>query len=45
MGMLYRLMCQRANKNREAAGVAESFENAYVDDMTDVSNLHFRYIY
>ncbi|KAF5699247.1 transporter [Fusarium mundagurra] len=45
MGMLYRFLCQRANKSREAAGVAESFDNAYVDDMTDVSNLHFRYIY
>ncbi|KAI8664700.1 hypothetical protein LRP88_04330 [Fusarium phalaenopsidis] len=45
MGLLYRLICQRANNKRDMAGVVESFDHAYEDELTDVTNLHFRYIY
>lgn len=45
MSIVYRLLCQRANKKRDASGNVESFDHAYEDDLTDLSNLHFRYIY
>ncbi|KAL5590072.1 hypothetical protein FOVSG1_011939 [Fusarium oxysporum f. sp. vasinfectum] len=45
LSLFYRLLCQRANKQRDAAGVIELFDHAYEDDLTDLSNLHFRYVY
>ncbi|KAJ1328267.1 MFS transporter ACS family allantoate permease [Microdochium nivale] len=39
----YRLLCMWDNKRRDKAGVAEGFDNAYDDDLTDVKNPQFRY--
>jgi hypothetical protein len=44
LALLYRFICARENKKRDNSGIAEAFENAYDDDMTDVKNKQFRYI-
>jgi hypothetical protein len=44
LALLYRFICARENKKRDESGVAEAFENAYDDDMTDVKNKQFRYV-
>jgi hypothetical protein len=43
LALLYRFVCARENKKRDESGIAEAFENAYDDDMTDVKNKQFRY--
>jgi len=43
LALFYRFVCARENKKRDASGIAEAFENAYDDDMTDVKNKQFRY--
>ena len=43
LALLYRFVCARENKRRDKSGIAEAFENAYDDDMTDVKNKQFRY--
>jgi hypothetical protein len=43
LALLYRFICARENKKRDQSGIAEAFENAYDDDMTDVKNKQFRY--
>jgi len=43
LALLYRFICARENKKRDNSGIAEAFENAYDDDMTDVKNKQFRY--
>ncbi|KAK6378864.1 hypothetical protein LTS17_006567 [Exophiala oligosperma] len=42
--IFYRFLCTRENKKRDAMG-AEAFEHAYEDDLTDVTNKQFRYVY
>jgi hypothetical protein len=44
LALLYRFVCARENKKRDESGIAEAFENAYDDDMTDVKNKQFRYV-
>jgi len=44
LALLYRFVCARENKKRDKSGIAEAFENAYDDDMTDVKNKQFRYV-
>jgi hypothetical protein len=44
LALLYRFVCARENKKRDESGIAEAFENAYDDDMTDVKNNQFRYV-
>ena len=44
LALFYRFVCARENKKRDASGIAEAFENAYDDDMTDVKNKQFRYV-
>lgn len=43
LALIYRIICVRENKKRDNTGIAEAFENAYDDDMTDVKNKQFRY--
>ena len=43
LALVYRVICARENKKRDSTGIAEAFENAYDDDMTDVKNKQFRY--
>jgi hypothetical protein len=43
LAIVYRFVCARENKKRDSTGIAEDFENAYDDDMTDVKNKQFRY--
>jgi len=43
LALLYRFICARENEKRDQSGIAEAFENAYDDDMTDVKNKQFRY--
>jgi hypothetical protein len=43
LAIVYRFVCARENKKRDSSGIAEAFENAYDDDMTDVKNKQFRY--
>jgi hypothetical protein len=43
LAIIYRFVCARENKKRDNSGIAEAFENAYDDDMTDVKNKQFRY--
>ncbi|GAB7329483.1 hypothetical protein MBLNU13_g01261t1 [Cladosporium sp. NU13] len=43
LAIVYRIICLRENKKRDSTGIAEAFENAYDDDMTDVKNKQFRY--
>jgi hypothetical protein len=45
LALLYRFVCARENKKRDNSGIAEAFENAYDDDMTDVKNKQFRYVW
>jgi hypothetical protein len=33
--LIYRFVCLRDNRKRDASGVLEGFENAYQDDLTD----------
>ncbi|KAL3493301.1 major facilitator superfamily domain-containing protein [Aspergillus germanicus] len=40
---IYRFVCLRDNRKRDASGVMEGFENAYQDDLTDKTNPQFRY--
>ncbi|PLN78361.1 MFS general substrate transporter [Aspergillus taichungensis] len=42
--LAYRFVCDRDNKRRDAAGTMEAFDNAYQDDLTDMTNPEFRYI-
>jgi hypothetical protein len=42
LAIIYRFVCARENKRRDSSGIAEAFENAYDDDMTDVKNKQFR---
>jgi hypothetical protein len=44
LALFYRFICARENKKRDQSGIAEAFENAYDDDMTDVKNKQFRYV-
>lgn len=44
LALIYRFVCARENKKRDKSGIAEAFENAYDDDMTDVKNKQFRYV-
>jgi hypothetical protein len=32
---MYRWVCVRDNKKRDAAGIGEAFDHAYEDDLTD----------
>jgi hypothetical protein len=43
LAIVYRFVCARENKKRDSTGIAEAFDNAYDDDMTDVKNKQFRY--
>ena len=45
LALLYRFVCARENKKRDKSGIAEAFENAYDDDMTDVKNKQFRHVW
>ncbi|KAL5335074.1 major facilitator superfamily domain-containing protein [Aspergillus crustosus] len=40
---VYRVVCLRDNRRRDATGVLEGFEHAYEDDLTDKTNPQFRY--
>ncbi|KAK2812189.1 hypothetical protein FQN50_001547 [Emmonsiellopsis sp. PD_5] len=42
--VIYRFICLRDNKKRDAAGIGEGFDHAYEDDLTDKTNPQFRYI-
>ncbi|CAI4215981.1 unnamed protein product [Parascedosporium putredinis] len=42
--VIYRVICARDNRKRDEVG-AESFNNAFNDDLTDKTNAQFRYIY
>ncbi|KAK5215775.1 hypothetical protein LTR96_011114 [Exophiala xenobiotica] len=42
--LIYRFLCTRENNKRNAMG-AEAFEHAYEDDLTDITNKQFRYVY
>lgn len=35
--LVYRFVCDRDNKRRDAAGTMEAFDNAYQDDLTDIT--------
>lgn len=45
LAVVYRFVCIGSNKKRDNAGFNEAFEHAYEDDLTDKTNLQFRYIY
>ncbi|KIV97341.1 hypothetical protein PV10_01103 [Exophiala mesophila] len=45
LAIIYRYLCIFQNKRRDAAGIVESFEHAYEDDVTDKKNPQFRYVY
>lgn len=42
LAQVYRALCVWQNKTRDKVG-AESFDNAYDDDLTDLKNPQFRY--
>ncbi|KAK2598689.1 hypothetical protein N8I77_012081 [Diaporthe amygdali] len=42
--LVYRYVCLQHNRKRDEAGILESFEHAYEDDLTDLKNPHFRYV-
>ncbi|KAJ5675239.1 MFS transporter [Penicillium maclennaniae] len=44
VSMWYRLNVQAENKRRDASGVSESYEQAFDNDLTDLTNPHFRYV-
>ncbi|OBT60643.1 hypothetical protein VE03_09954 [Pseudogymnoascus sp. 23342-1-I1] len=43
--LAYRWVCISHNRKRDEAGIAESFEHAYEDDLTDLKSSQFRYVY
>lgn len=43
LSQVYRAICVRENKKRDATGIMEGFEHAYEDDLTDKKNPQFRY--
>ncbi|KAJ9494354.1 hypothetical protein H2202_010137 [Exophiala xenobiotica] len=44
LAVLYRFVCMWENRRRDRGGVAEAFEHAYNDDLTDNTNKQFRYV-
>lgn len=43
LSIVYRYLCIWENKKRDKAGIAEAYEHAYEDDLTDKTNPQFRY--
>ncbi|OQO10871.1 hypothetical protein B0A48_04172 [Cryoendolithus antarcticus] len=43
LALIYRWVCARENKKRDASGVMEGYEHAFEDDSTDMKNPQFRY--
>jgi len=43
LSLVYRMVCVWENKKRDKAGMAEAYEHAYEDDLTDKKNPQFRY--
>lgn len=43
--VVYRQYCVWENSKRDKAGTAEGFEHAFEDDVTDMKNPQFRYVY
>ena len=43
LSLVYRWVCARENRKRDASGILEGYDNAYEDDLTDVKNPQFRY--
>ncbi|KAL9563804.1 hypothetical protein ACKAV7_012046 [Fusarium commune] len=44
LAIVYRLLCLWTNTKRDNDGIAEGFDHAYEDDLTDKNNMQFRYI-
>uniref|UniRef100_A0A8H7K9U9 Major facilitator superfamily (MFS) profile domain-containing protein n=2 Tax=Bionectria ochroleuca TaxID=29856 RepID=A0A8H7K9U9_BIOOC len=45
LAIVYRYVCIWENGRRDKSGVGEGFDHAYEDDLTDMKNPQFRYIY
>ncbi|KAK2055323.1 allantoate permease [Colletotrichum caudatum] len=45
LGLVYRFVCIWQNKKRDQAGIMEGYDHAYEDDLTDLKNPQFRYIF
>ncbi|KDN64778.1 putative allantoate permease [Colletotrichum sublineola] len=45
LALVYRFVCIWQNNKRDKAGVAEGYDHAYEDDLTDLKNPQFRYMF
>ncbi|KAL3445409.1 major facilitator superfamily domain-containing protein [Aspergillus insuetus] len=45
LSLLYRYICVWENRGRDSSGIAEAFDHAFDDDLTDIKNRQFRYGY
>ncbi|KAI7099503.1 hypothetical protein KC316_g21084, partial [Hortaea werneckii] len=43
LAISYRSLCWWENRRRDKSGEMEDFENAFDDDLTDLTNRQFRY--
>ncbi|KAI6859908.1 hypothetical protein KC318_g21448, partial [Hortaea werneckii] len=43
LAISYRSLCRWENRRRDKSGEMEDFENAFDDDLTDLTNRQFRY--
>ncbi|KAF2093092.1 MFS general substrate transporter [Rhizodiscina lignyota] len=43
LSLVYRVVCVLENRKRDKAGIMESYDHAYEDDLTDRRNPQFRY--
>lgn len=44
LAIVYRYVGMWENRRRDKTGIAENFDNAYDDDLTDKKNPQFRYV-
>jgi Na+/melibiose symporter-like transporter len=45
LSLVYRYICVWENRGRDRSGIAEAFDHAFDDDLTDIKNRQFRYGY